>query len=297
MSCAYCNVTVAYPASVKMASKKEKAQCVLWYHETKSPVSLQRNFRNEYGWPPPDVLLNRRSRNLVTISIPQTPPVGQDLLIIEVSRSHSDTPQSVGLLWTSDQPDSETSTWQQTTHNTQHSQHTTHTTQNTHNTQHLQQTTLTTHNTHTTLTTHNTHITLTTHNTHTTLTTHNTHTTLTTHNTHTTLTTHNTHNTQHSQHTTLTQLSQHTTLTTHNTHTTLTTHNTHTTLTTHNTHTTLQQSWCSNFAETGSVGDLNRSGRPSVSDETVDGVRWAFQRSPGKSTRGVSIMQKCTNVL
>jgi len=28
--------------------------------------------------------------------------VGQGLLIIEASRSHSDTPHSVGLLWTSD---------------------------------------------------------------------------------------------------------------------------------------------------------------------------------------------------
>ena len=34
------------------------------------------------------------------------------------SRSHSDTPHSVGLLWTSDQPDAETSD------NTQHSQET-----------------------------------------------------------------------------------------------------------------------------------------------------------------------------
>ena len=38
-----------------------------------------------------------------------SPPVGQDLLIIEASRSHS-----VGLPWTSDQPDAETSTWQET---------------------------------------------------------------------------------------------------------------------------------------------------------------------------------------
>jgi hypothetical protein len=38
------------------------------------------------------------------------PPVGQGLFIIENSRSHSDTPHSVGLLWTSDQSDSETST-------------------------------------------------------------------------------------------------------------------------------------------------------------------------------------------
>jgi hypothetical protein len=41
--------------------------------------------------------------------------VGQGLLIIEASRSHSDTPHSVGRLWTSDQPDAETSTWQHTT--------------------------------------------------------------------------------------------------------------------------------------------------------------------------------------
>jgi hypothetical protein len=38
--------------------------------------------------------------------------LGQSLLVEGVSRSHSDTPQSVGLLWTSDQPDSETSSWQ-----------------------------------------------------------------------------------------------------------------------------------------------------------------------------------------
>jgi len=43
------------------------------------------------------------------------PLVGQDLLIAEVSRSHSDTPQSVGLLWTSDQTGTETSIWQHTT--------------------------------------------------------------------------------------------------------------------------------------------------------------------------------------
>jgi len=42
-------------------------------------------------------------------------PVDQGLLIIEALRSHSDTPHSVGLLWTSDQPIAETSTWQHTT--------------------------------------------------------------------------------------------------------------------------------------------------------------------------------------
>jgi hypothetical protein len=40
--------------------------------------------------------------------------------------------------------------------------------------------------------------------------------------------------------------------------------------------------------ETGSVGNLNRSDRPSVSDETVEAMREACQRSPGKSTRRAS---------
>jgi len=40
-----------------------------------------------------------------------TAPVFLDLLIVEVSRSHSDTPHSVRLVWTSDQPIAETSTW------------------------------------------------------------------------------------------------------------------------------------------------------------------------------------------
>ena len=37
--------------------------------------------------------------------------VGHGLLIIDASRLHSDTPHSVGFLWTSDQPDAETSTY------------------------------------------------------------------------------------------------------------------------------------------------------------------------------------------
>ena len=41
--------------------------------------------------------------------------VGQGLRNIEASRSHSDTPHSVGLLWTSDQPGTQTSTLQHTT--------------------------------------------------------------------------------------------------------------------------------------------------------------------------------------
>ena len=40
---------------------------------------------------------------------------GHDLLILEVYRAHSDAPQSVGLLWTSDQSDEKTSTLQHQT--------------------------------------------------------------------------------------------------------------------------------------------------------------------------------------
>jgi len=38
------------------------------------------------------------------------PLFGQGILIIAASRSHSDTSHSVGLLWTSDQPEAQTST-------------------------------------------------------------------------------------------------------------------------------------------------------------------------------------------
>jgi hypothetical protein len=48
------------------------------------------------------------------VSMVQQPPEGQGL-IIEALRSHSDTPQSVGLLFPSDRPVAETSTWQHTT--------------------------------------------------------------------------------------------------------------------------------------------------------------------------------------
>jgi hypothetical protein len=40
----------------------------------------------------------------------QQPREGQDLLIIEASTLHSDTPHPLELLWTGDQPDAETST-------------------------------------------------------------------------------------------------------------------------------------------------------------------------------------------
>jgi hypothetical protein len=48
----------------------------------------------------------------------QQPLVGQGLSVVETTPSLPDTPHSVGLLWTSDQPDAETSTWQRTTFTT-----------------------------------------------------------------------------------------------------------------------------------------------------------------------------------
>jgi hypothetical protein len=51
--------------------------------------------------------------------VARQPPVGQGLLIIEASRSHSDTPHSVGLLWAGDQPEAETSIWHHKTLKTQ----------------------------------------------------------------------------------------------------------------------------------------------------------------------------------
>jgi len=47
----------------------------------------------------------------ISFLVAQQPLEGQDLLIIEASRTHSDIAQSVGLLWTCDQLDA------QTTHN------------------------------------------------------------------------------------------------------------------------------------------------------------------------------------
>jgi hypothetical protein len=51
-----------------------------------------------------------RYTTVVCLFLARQPPVSHGLLIHEVSRSHSDTPHSVGLLWTSDQLEAETST-------------------------------------------------------------------------------------------------------------------------------------------------------------------------------------------
>ena len=48
--------------------------------------------------------------NILFIPVTLRPKAGYGLPINEVSWQHSDTPHSVGLLWTSGQPDAETST-------------------------------------------------------------------------------------------------------------------------------------------------------------------------------------------
>jgi hypothetical protein len=69
------------------------------------------------------ILIRLNTGNKMTIQmieiffrpVAQEPVVGKGLLIIKALRTHSDTPHSVGLLWTSDQPDARNSTWQQAT--------------------------------------------------------------------------------------------------------------------------------------------------------------------------------------
>jgi len=55
------------------------------------------------------------SGRLNTFFVTQQPLIGHGLLVIVASRSHSDTSEPVGFLWTSDQPDEENSTRQYTT--------------------------------------------------------------------------------------------------------------------------------------------------------------------------------------
>ena len=38
-----------------MTSMQVKAQCVLWFYESRSPITVQRQFQREYGRDPPDV--------------------------------------------------------------------------------------------------------------------------------------------------------------------------------------------------------------------------------------------------
>jgi len=66
------------------------------------PLQTLRTYGNLDESKTPEILLFSPWQN--------SPPVGQGFLNVEASRSHSDTPHSVGLLWTNEQPDAETST-------------------------------------------------------------------------------------------------------------------------------------------------------------------------------------------
>ena len=57
-----------------------------------------------------DAFIYENAFILVSFYHGTTAPVRQGLLIIEHSRSHSDTPHSVGFLWTGDRPVAETFT-------------------------------------------------------------------------------------------------------------------------------------------------------------------------------------------
>jgi hypothetical protein len=61
-------------------------------------------FKNSYS------VIDILSNFIIFFIMAQQSPLGQGLPIIEDSRSYSDTPQSVGLLWMSDQPVAGTST-------------------------------------------------------------------------------------------------------------------------------------------------------------------------------------------
>jgi len=67
------------------------------------------NLPGDKNYPPLHRLLTSYSlHSLIFSFMAQQPPFppkwGRALLIIEASRSQSDTPNSVGLLWTSDRP-------------------------------------------------------------------------------------------------------------------------------------------------------------------------------------------------
>jgi len=60
------------------------------------------------------LLLNLKKKLSLFHSVAQQPCSGLGHLIVEVSRSYTDTPHSVGILWKRDQPVRMTSTWQHT---------------------------------------------------------------------------------------------------------------------------------------------------------------------------------------
>ena len=86
-----------------------KSSCLTTKHITPYCVTKFSNFITIHN----HKHITTHSRNYF-FSMVQQPPVVQGIFIIEVSHSHSDTTNSLRLLWTSDPSVAETSTWQQT---------------------------------------------------------------------------------------------------------------------------------------------------------------------------------------
>jgi hypothetical protein len=94
----YCTTLITYIRPIYGASKTKKLPL---YSEARF-----RNVANIYTY----IRIIQMMGNIQTIfSIAQYPLVGQGLVIIEASRSHTDTAHSVGFLWTNDQPAAEAS--------------------------------------------------------------------------------------------------------------------------------------------------------------------------------------------
>jgi hypothetical protein len=100
--------TAPYPSKPECsAALLWQPRMVLWSHKRREALMSSKYM----------CILWNRVRGNVTNPIPiaRQPIVGQGLLVIEASRSHSVTPHTVGILWMSDQLVAETSTWRDTT--------------------------------------------------------------------------------------------------------------------------------------------------------------------------------------
>ena len=94
--------------------------CLRWiqHHTTKAHVELNRHVEQRilyFGITMKFVLVFKTSYCLVSFSHGSTAVVELGVTIVEVSISYSDTPRSVGFLWTSERSLAETSSWQLTT--------------------------------------------------------------------------------------------------------------------------------------------------------------------------------------
>ena len=110
---------VFYSRRVHAGFRVDKMVGQVYFQALQLSFSKYHSTNALYSFTPPSPTLHNqviRSVNSPRYMGQQT-LMGQGLIIIEASQSHSDTPNSVGLLWTSDQPDAKTSLWQH-----QHSQ-------------------------------------------------------------------------------------------------------------------------------------------------------------------------------